>query len=126
MLNVNLDVLNASIAETRATLGDGFIGCDFIDTNGLPITGWNSSPAGSALMRQVTTEIQGALSNSSMPKIKNYYIVDLKDSKMIVMINHANELLEGWLLDSSKINPGIMIGMAIPKSISNNKTALDA
>lgn len=124
MIDLDLGVLEASIENTRTALRGGLLSLDIWDREtGLSIVDWQGNPMAVALLTQMATELDDTLSSSGFPKLKDYYYIDLKDNKSVVVINHGDEIMQGWLLDSTKTNPGILLGMAIPKAVANIKSA---
>ncbi len=118
MLDVRLDVLDAGIDATKTTLRDGIISIDIWDkATGLSLTGWNGNPTAVALFNRMTTELDETLLGSGFPKLKDYYLVDLADDRSMVIIDHGDDLMQGWLLDTTRANPGILLGIAIPRAI---------
>lgn len=124
MLDVKLDVLEAGIETTRTALRGGILSINIWDkTTGLTMIDWQGNPTAVALFNQITAELKDALSDSGFPKLKDYYYIDLKNDQSLVILDHGDQFMQGWLLDSKKTNPGILLGMAIPKALANFNSA---
>lgn len=124
MIDLDFGVLEASIENTRTALRGGLLSLDIWDREtGLSVVDWQGNPTSVALLTQMAQELDDALVGSEFPKLKDYYYIDLKDNKAVVVINHGNSIMQGWLLDSTKTNPGVLLGMAIPKAIANIDSA---
>lgn len=122
MYDINLTALEESITSTRQTLKEGVLSIDIWDKNtGLSLVDWQGNPTAVALFNQVLQDLSAILKASNFPLLKDYLYLDLKDNKSVVLISHGEELFEGWLLDSAKTNPGILLGIAIPKAIQKGK-----
>lgn len=124
MIDLDLGVLEASVENTRTALRGGLLSLDIWDREtGMSVIDWQGNPVAVALLTQMATELDDTLSSSGFPKLKDYYYIDLKDNKSVVVINHGDGVMQGWLLDATKTNPGILLGMAIPKAIANVDSA---
>lgn len=124
MLDVKLDVLEAGIEATKTALRGGVLSIDIWDKGtGLSVIDWNGNPTAVALFNQMTNELDDTLSGSGFPKLKDYYLLDLTEDKSVVIIDHGDDIMQGWLLDTTKTNPGILLGMAIPKAIQGVENA---
>lgn len=120
MLDVKVEVLEAGIQATRTALREGVLSIGIWDkTNGLSIASWQGNDAAAALFNQMTIELEGTLEASNFPKLKDYYYIDLEDNKSVVVIDHGDNIVQGWFLDSQKTNPGILLSMAIPKAVAS-------
>lgn len=120
MIDMNFNVLEEGIEATRIALRDSVLSIDIWDREtGLSLVDWRGNPTGVALLSQMSVELDDTLEGSDFPKLKDYFFIDLKDGRALVVINHGDNIFQGWLLDSKKANPGILIGIAIPKAISN-------
>lgn len=120
MLDVNIQALEAGIEATKIALRDGVLSINIWDKeSGLTLTDWNGNPTAAALLNQMTIDLADTLDGANFPQLKDYYVLDLKENKAVVVMDHGDNLMEGWLIDSSKANPGILLSMAIPRAISN-------
>lgn len=120
MIDLKLDVLEAGMETTRTALRGGVLSINIWDkTTGLSLLDWQGNPTAVALLSQMTIELEDTLSGANFPGLKDYYYIDLKDSKSLVVIDHGDNMMQGWLLDSAKTNPGVLLGLAIPKALAN-------
>ncbi|MDR2837740.1 MAG: hypothetical protein LBV49_04100 [Azonexus sp.] len=126
MLNVDVSKLEQTIEGLQAVLKDGLIATDIWDhVTGLSLAGYNPNPAAVALFNQLTMEISDTLGGSGFPKLNRYYILDLDGDNMVVIIRHGEDLLQGMLLTSKKINMGVLFSIAIPKMLQSVAGARD-
>lgn len=124
MIDLDFSVLEASIENTRTALRGGLLSLNIWDKDtGLTLVDWQGNPTAVALLSQMTVELDDTLNGSGFPKLKDYFYLDLKDDQALVVINHGDGVMQGWLLESGKTNPGILLGMAIPKAIANLESA---
>lgn len=122
MLDLNLDVLQECWTEQKKYLKDGLISGDIWDRNtGLSLMGFDANPEATALFNQLTGDLVDTLSGSGFPKFNRYYMVNLENDKLFIVIRHGDSLLQGMLLDPTKINMGILLTVAIPKAIAKVK-----
>lgn len=127
MIDLDFGVLEAGIEATRTALRGGVLSVNIWDrSTGLPLVDWQGNPTAVALLTQMIAEFDEALADTGLDVIKDYFYLDLQDNKSLILINHGDDVAQGWLLDSSKTNPGILLGMAVPKAIANvNSAKLD-
>lgn len=127
MIDVNIEALEKGMEATRTALRDGVLSINIWDkSTGLTLLDWQGNPTAVALFNQITVDLEETLSNSNYPGLQDYYYMDLADDKALVIIDHGDALVQGWLLDSKKTNAGILLGMAIPKALASAKNAREA
>jgi hypothetical protein len=123
-LNINIEKLNAAMDELKATLKDGLIASDIWDReSGLSFVGYNSQPAAVALFTEVTKMLKSTLADSGFPGLRRYYLLDLENDHIVMLILHGNDILQGLLMDSKKVNLGILLAVALPKALENVEKA---
>lgn len=124
MLNVDIDVLQESWTEQQKFLKDGLIAGDIWDrSTGLSISGMNSMPEAVAMFNRLTEELKDTLSGSGFPDLNRYFILNLEEDKLFVIICHADDLLQGMLLNPKKVNMGILFTVAVPKALAKVESA---
>lgn len=124
-MNVNVQQLEAAVLELRAALKDGLVATDFFDRKtGLILAGFNQQPAAAALFTELTNVMSSTLSDSGFPGLGKYYFLDLEHNNCVILIKHSNDLLQGMLMDSKKVNLGILFAVAIPKMIAAAEKAM--
>lgn len=120
MINIDLDVFKQNIEATKIALRDAILSINiWSPSTGLIVAEWQGNPTSVALLTQLISELEETLSDGDLPKIKDYIYMDLYDEQVLVVIDHGNDLMQGWLVDSSKVSPGILLGMAVPNAIAN-------
>lgn len=77
----------------------------------------NHQPVAVTMFNALTDNIAAALNNSGFPRLHRYYFMDLDDDHVVLIIQHDAQVLQGSLLDSSKIKVGVLISVTIPKLI---------
>lgn len=118
MLQVDITLLEKIVEDQRALLKDGLAATDIWDrATGLSLAGYNAQPAAVALFNQLTSEISDTLSGSGFPKLGRYYMLDLDADNAVIILQHGVDLLQGVLLNSKKVNMGILFSIAIPRAI---------
>lgn len=118
-MTIDLDTLNAALAELQTTLKDGLLVCDIWDrSSGLTLTGYNSNPAAVALLTEIINDLNGHLTSSGFPLLNRYFFADLADNKAVMVIPHGTDLLQGILVDTTKTNIGILLSVAVPKMLA--------
>ncbi|WP_024539006.1 hypothetical protein [Comamonas badia] len=118
MLQVDINKLEQLIEDLRSLLKDGLAATDIWDrSTGLSLAGYNAQPAAVALFNQLTGDLVDTLSGAGFPKLNRYYLLDLDADNAVVIMRHGDDLLQGALLNSKKVNMGILFSIAIPKAI---------
>ena len=113
---MNIEKLEAVIADSKAVLKDGLIAVDIFERkNGLSLAGLNSQPVAVALFTQVMEYLESTLQESAFPPLDKYFLMDLKDGHLIAVINHG-DLLQGMMVNS-RVNLGVLLSVVIPKAI---------
>ena len=119
-MNLNIEKLDAIVQELRATLKEGLLATDIWDrATGLSLSGYNPQPAAAALFTEMTNTLRSALSDAGFPGLKRYYFLDLEGDHIVMIIRHGDDLLQGILMNSQKVNLGLLLSVALPKMLSS-------
>jgi hypothetical protein len=123
-LNINIEKLNVAMDELKATLKDGLIASEIWDREaGLSFVSYNPQPVAVALFTEVTKMLKRTLADSGFPGLRRYYLLDLENDHIAMLILHGNDILQGLLMDSKKVNLGILLAVALPKALENVEKA---
>ncbi len=107
MLDVDTAILDKVVAEQERQLRGALVSMDLWDReSGLSLAGFNSQPAATALFNQVTGDLDYTLKESGFPTLNRFYMLDLTDGKMVVILRQADDFLGGMLLDGGEDQPG--------------------
>jgi hypothetical protein len=118
-MDINIDKLEATLADLKSTLKDGLIATDIWDrSTGLSLAGINPQPAAAALFTDVTNNLTNTLADSGFPGLRRYYLLELEGDNIAMVIVHGKDLLQGILLNAQKINLGILLSVALPKVLT--------
>jgi len=121
---MNVKKINAIVKEVTEDLGDALITTDiWTVADGTVIAGLNSSPKAAALMNQVGRELIDALTGSKFPSLEDYYILDLQDGKMMLCLLFG-DYQWGMLLDTEKVQLGLLLSVVAPKAIAGFNEAV--
>lgn len=113
---MNIDKLDMVVADCRAILKEGLLAVDIFERKtGLSLAGFNTQPVAVALFTQVMDYLESTLQESAFPPLDKYFLLDMKDGHIVVVINHG-ELLQGVLLNS-RANLGVLLSVMIPKAM---------
>lgn len=116
---MDIQQMNAAIGKVERELGNALISTDVWKVaDGQTIVGYNSQPLACALFNQITSYIDEALEQGEYPKIDQYYILDLKDGKMVLIIPFGEYIWE-MLIDSQKVRLGVLLNTTIPQMIES-------
>jgi hypothetical protein len=121
---MNIKKLRSAIDKLKEDLGDGLIASDiWMVADGQSICGYNPQPKATALFNQVTTFLNKSLKTSNFPALGKFYIIDLTDNKM-VMIIPMEEYQWGMLVDSRNVQMGLLLNVILPDIVLKFKEAL--
>lgn len=117
MMNIDLDRLNQCVDAMKSLLKDGLLAVDIWNLNdGLSLAGYNSQPAAVGLFTQLTGELVSTLRDSGFPGLNRYYLLDMEGDHTSMIIRHG-DLLQGMLLNNKKVNLGVLLSVALPRSL---------
>lgn len=111
---MDLQKMNKVLHNVERELGNALISTDVWNINDAEsLAGYNSQPIAVALFNQITGYINEALETGKYPKLDKYYILDLQDDKMVLVIPFVEFVWE-MLIDTKKARLGILLNTTIP------------
>lgn len=111
---MDLQQMNKVLHNVERELGNALISTDVWNiADAESLAGYNSQPMACALFNQITDYINEALATGKYPKLDKYYIMDLQDDKMVLVIPFAEFVWE-MLIDTKKARLGILLNTTIP------------
>ncbi len=120
-----LEKLKECISYAREELGDGLIATDIYSSEGLPIVeGYNSNPKATALFANITEYIKKAVNNSDMSDLGDYYIINLQDETLDIVIIDKNFQWK-LLINTNKIKLGYLFSIFLPEALNKFKSSLN-
>jgi hypothetical protein len=123
-MNLNIDKLDAIAQELKSTLKEGLLSTDIWDrSTGLSLAGINPQPAAVALFTEITNTLRSALLDAGFPGLKRYYFLDLEGDHVMMVVRHGDDLLQGILMNSQKVNLGLLLSVALPKMLAGVEKA---
>jgi CheY-like chemotaxis protein len=121
---MDIQKIKQAIENLKDQLGSALVATDIITVaDGQTIGGHNTQPRAAALFNQLTQYLQRALSGSGFPALGRYYLIDLEDDKLIVILP-LGEYLWGILTDSSEVQLGLLLNVVIPDSLKAFEEAM--
>ncbi len=121
---MNVQKLNAAIELLKGDLGDALLAADiFGSADGQSIAGYNTQPKASALFNQLTGYLTKSLQGAGFPPLGRYYILDLVDAKMVIVIP-LGDYQWGMLVDTNKAQLGLLLNVVMPKIIDAFEEAI--
>jgi hypothetical protein len=116
---VDINKMNKAIRSVEIELGNALISTDVWNIeDGESIAGFNSRPMACALFNQITSYINEALEQGNYPKLDKYYILELQDGKMVLIIPFSIHIWE-MLIDTKKARLGVLMNTTIPRIIES-------
>ncbi len=114
---MNVEKLQKSVEKLKKELGPALIAMDVWKSGvGTSLASYNTNPEGTALFDQATNYLERILETAGFPELENYYLVELKNNKLIIIIVFPEGFQWGILVDKNKINMGLLLGITIPKA----------
>ncbi len=84
---------------------------------GTAIAGYNQNPKATALFEKVTDYMRKALKGAGFPDLKDYYLLEMDNNAMVLVLQFKEEGFQwGILVDSSKVNLGLLLSIAVPNA----------
>ncbi len=121
---MNIKKMKEAVDKLKEDLGDGILSTDiYSSADGQSIYGINSQPKACALFNQVTNFLTKSLKGSNFPLLGRYYIVDLADSKMFLIIP-MDGYQWGLFVDTKKIATGLLLNVILPEIVDKFEDAL--
>lgn len=121
---MNVKKLNEAIEAQKEALGPALLSTDIIMAeDGQSIAGYNSNPKGAALFNQLTQMIVKTVKDSGMPELGRYYILDLVDDKMAIIL-YLGDFIWGMLIDKKKTQLGLLLNIVIPSMVDAFEAAI--
>lgn len=121
---MNVKVMEKAVEVLKGDLGDGLLATDIINAkDGQSLAGYNAQPKASALFADLTQTMAKDLKGAGFPALGRYYLIDLVDEKMVVLIT-MGDYYWGMFLDASKAKLGLLLNVVIPNAIDAFEEAL--
>ena len=121
---VNIEKLNGAIEILKKDLGEGLIGTDiFSSADGQEIVSYNSNKKAAALFSQLTAYLGKALESAGFPHLGSFYMVDVADHQIIVVIP-LGDYQWGVLLDKEKAPLGLFLNVVMPNIVDAFEEAI--
>lgn len=123
-ITMNMKKLNEAMDELKNNVGSGLLSSTIASTNdGQMIIGYNSHPKAAPLFTQITSYLNRALKDSGLEGLGKYYIVDMTNNKMGIVIP-LGDFWWGLVTDSQKAPLGLLLNIAIPRAIDMFEEAM--
>ncbi len=113
------DKMNLAVHNVVRELGNALISTDVWNiADAESIVGYNSQPIACALFNQISEYVNEALEEGEYPKLAKYYILDLKDGKMVIIIPFGEYIWE-MLIDTKRARLGLLLNITVPQMIDS-------
>lgn len=121
---MNAKLFMKAVNELKEDLGEGLVATDVFSTaDGQSLAGFNSNPQACALFNEITKYLHKSLKGSGFPGLGGYYMVHLENNMAVVVISKG-EIQQGMLVDLSKTTMGLLLNVALPKSLATIDEAM--
>jgi hypothetical protein len=119
---VDIRKLRAALGEIQGLLAAALLRTDvYLSMNGLCLVGWNSSPLACSAFAAITRSVIDSLRQSAFPPLRNYYLLDLADGHMALIMTE-DELQWGLLLKDAGM--GVVLNIVLPIALRAMRNAL--
>lgn len=123
-MTFDVPALERALEKARVSLRGGVLATSIWERKAeTALASYKSNPVAVTMFNALTDSISAALSNSQFPRLNRYYLLDLDEQHMVIVIRHDVDLLQGMLVDSSKINIGLLLAVVIPSLLEDVKAA---
>lgn len=113
---MNIQKLNEAIDGLKRDLGISLLATDIFSTaDGTSLAGYNGAPKACALFNELTGDIKSSLAASGYPSLNRYYMLDLKDGHLVLVLDF-DEYQWGALIDSKSVRMGLLLSIIIPNA----------
>jgi len=114
---MNIPKLNEAIEILKTNLGESLIAATITMTvDGQSVAGYNSNPKLAAVMVKLVKVINDATKAGSLPQLGKYATLDLQEDKVLVILP-LGDYVWGMVLDTNKIQMGLLLNIEIPAAI---------
>ena len=114
---MNIKKMKEAVDKLKEDVGEGLLATDiFSAADGQSIYGHNSNPKACALFNQLTNFLMKSLKGSNFPPLGKYYIIDLTDTKMVVVVP-MGDFQWGMLVDTKKTQTGLLVNVILPELV---------
>ena len=114
---MDIKKLNKAMETLKEDLGDALVSSDiFATSDGQGIVAHNPQPVANALFNKITTMIVDALKEAGFPALGRYYQLELVDGKLVAIMP-LGDYIWAVLVDTKKIQVGLLNNVVIPKAI---------
>ena len=113
---MNVKKLKEAVNVLNESLDGALMATDIWSSgSGTAIAGYNQNPQATALFDKVTDYMRKALKGAGFPDIKDYYLLEMENNAMVVVLQFKEQGFQwGILVDSKKINLGMLLNIAVP------------
>lgn len=116
--------LERAIEKTKTSLGGGVLATSIWERRSeTSLVSYQSNPVAITMFNALTDSISAALSNSEFPRLHRFYLLDLEHNHMVLVIRHDPDILQGILLDTTRINIGLLFAVVIPNLMTEVNAA---
>ncbi len=118
----NEGTIKSVFEQLKSDLGQGFVASEiWALAEGEPLFkehGYNSNPRIAPLFNEVTRKLYKVLKESEYPNLGNYYLVNLENNHLVVLLAIAKYQLF-VLVDLTKTPMGVLMNVALPNLLDN-------
>ena len=109
--------LNKAMDTLKEDLGDALIASDIYSVHdGQGIVAYNPQPAANALFNKITNDMIKSLKDAGFPELGRYYQIELVGGKLVTNMP-LGDFAWGMLVDTQKVQVGLLNNVVIPKAI---------
>ena len=113
---MNVKKLKEAVNVLNESLDGALMSADIWGSGtGTAIAGYNQNPQATALFDKVTDYMRKALKGAGFPDIKDYYLLEMENNAMVVVLQFKEQGFQwGILVDSNKVNLGMLLNISVP------------
>lgn len=88
-----------------------------------PLASYMHQPAACQLFDTLTTDLMRTLAGAGFPGLKDYFLLDMEGTHVVLVILHGTDVLQGILFDTRTTNVGSMLALGLPMAKDGVKAA---
>lgn len=123
-MKFDIAALERAFDDMKTQLGGGLVSTSIWDRRTERRYLMIKEHAHAAMMfNALTDSIAAALDNSGFPRLNRYYLIDLEQEHVVVIIRHGDDTLQGVLVNAKHCNVGLLLTVVVPRLLRQIRDA---
>ncbi len=123
---MNVKMLKETMEGLKTDLDGALVSSDIWQTGtGTALVSYEGNAQATALFEKVTQDINKALKGAEFPVINDYYLLNLANDMIVVVLQTVEGYEWTMLVDGKKVNLGLLLNVAVPNALKALKEAVN-